>query len=100
MSFLRQTLQIPITNSILHYITCNAVQRRRIEETALIFGGINIKITYYNSFTLPPLFLCPKIIRLFEDVHLCQIIILKALFKYERREEVPEEGLPVKHMGS
>ena len=27
-------------------------------------------------------------------------ILRKSLFKYERREEVPEEGLPVKRMGS
>ena len=75
---MRQPLQSPFTNNILHYITYDKFQRLTIEDTALIFGGLNIKIITDNSSTLPPLFPCPKI-TLFLEILMCRPILLKAM---------------------
>ena len=77
---MRQPIQSLIIYSILHYITYDAVQRHRVEETALIFDGINIKIITDNSYLLPPLCPCPKITHVFEEILLCCPIVLKPLF--------------------
>ena len=78
---MRQTLQIPITNIIFHYITCDAVQKRRIEATSLLFGGINIKIITENPSPLPLLRMRPKVTNVFEELLPCRLIFLKALFE-------------------
>ena len=72
-------IKIPITDSIFHYITCDAVQRRRIEETELLFGGLNIKIRTGKYSPLPTLCLCPKITHAFEAMTLCRPIVPKYL---------------------
>ena len=74
-----QPTYIPITNSILHYITCYSLQRHMIKDMELIFGGINIKIRTDKSSPIPPIFLCPKIVHVFEDLLLCRPIVFKAL---------------------
>ena len=52
-----QPIKSPLTNRIIHYITWDAVQGRRIEETALVFGRLNINIRTDKSSPLPTL--CP-----------------------------------------
>ena len=79
--FLRQNIQSPITNSILHYVTWNIVQRGWIDQMVLIITDLNINIGAEGSSIITSLFLCPKITHMLGEVLLCLIIILKALFE-------------------
>ena len=63
---LRQSLQIPITDTILHYLTCDVVQRGWIKQKILIFASINIKIVTEISSPIPPICPCPKIAHILE----------------------------------
>ena len=86
--YLRQPLQIPITNSILHYVTCYAVQRYWIDHMILIIADININIVTEKYSPIPPLLLCPKIKHMVEDILLCLLILVKALCDQGRRQKI------------
>ena len=73
-------LQRPITNKILHYITCNLVQNCWIEQVFMIFPGINMNIENEIYSPTPPLFSFPKVTHMIEQHLLCMIIIFKSLF--------------------
>ena len=52
---LSQPLQSPINNSILHYVTCNAVRSGYIYQRELIIDYLNIKIVTDGYSTITPL---------------------------------------------
>ena len=81
---MKQPLQIPIKNIILHYVTCDSVQRGCIDQTVLIIADLNIKIGTDVCSPIPPLCLCPKITHMVEDLLLCLIIIVTDLCEYVR----------------
>ena len=47
----------------------------------LIIADINIKIGTDGSSTIPPLYLCPKITHMLEEISLCLLILVKALYE-------------------
>ena len=72
-------IQSPITNSILHYVTYDALQRCWIEHMVLIFAILNIKIGTGGSSRTLPFCLCPKITHMLEELLLCILVIFKVL---------------------
>ena len=72
-------IQIYITNTILHYIIYDAIQRGWIEQMVLIFAGINTKIVTGRSSPVPPIWNFPKVTHILEDLFLWLIIIFKDL---------------------
>ena len=82
---LRYTLKIPINNSILHDVIYDESQRGWIEQTVLIFYGLNIKIRTDDSYTIPPLCPCPNIIHMIEEILLWLLIFFKSLCDKRRR---------------
>ena len=75
--YFRNPLQIPITNSILYYVTCDEFQGGWIEQRILIFSGINIKIVTDGSYPIPPHYPCPKITHILEELLMCLLILFK-----------------------
>ena len=76
---MRQPLQIPITNIILHHVTLDLVQRGWIDQTVLVIAGLNIKIGTGGSYTISPLCPFPKITHFLEELFMCLIIPIKVL---------------------
>ena len=76
---LKHPLQIPIANSILHYVTCDAVQRGWIDQTVLIIDDLNTKIGTDGFSPIPPI--CPftTITHILKEPFLWLLIIVKYL---------------------
>ena len=74
---MRHLIQIPITNTTLHYLNGYEVKSRWIDQTLFIFYGINIKIGTVGSSLAPPLFLCLKVTHMIQEVLLCLVILFK-----------------------
>ena len=75
---MRHPLQSPIKNSIIHYVTCDETQKGWIEQTILIFAGLNIRIGTDGSYPILTLRLCPKTTHMVEEILLCLLIIVKS----------------------